>query len=133
MPAARNAALVMFSTISAKEALRELVLEYETACSRKIDIPYTGEPDLARRILDGLQGDLFIDPEAFSTPSQPRRPCYAAKDRIPYDAPLCCSTVVGQPWRIRAIVPVEAGAPGRGMAAGRCGRHHGASAGCETG
>ena len=61
-------ALVVFSTISAKEALLELVPEYERVDSQKIDIQYSGGPDLTKRILDGLQGDLFIGPEEFSNP-----------------------------------------------------------------
>jgi len=61
-----QAALIVFSTISAKEALLELVPEFEHSSGYKIDITYAGGPDLAKRIAGGLQGDLFIGPEDFS-------------------------------------------------------------------
>jgi molybdate transport system substrate-binding protein len=66
--AAKAAELVVFSTISAKEALIELVPEFEHASGHKINITYAGGSDLARRIQGGLQGDVFIGPEEFSDP-----------------------------------------------------------------
>jgi molybdate transport system substrate-binding protein len=66
--AAQSAALVVFSTISCKEALIELVPEFEHASGHKIDITYGGGSDLSKKISGGLQGDIFIGPEEFSGP-----------------------------------------------------------------
>ena len=65
---AQDAELVVVSTISAKEALIELVPEFERASSHKVNITYAGGPGLANRIREGLRGDLFIGPEEFSDP-----------------------------------------------------------------
>jgi len=65
---AQGAELVVFSTISAKEALIELVPEFERATGHKVDITYAGGTDLANRIRNGRRGDLFIGPEEFSGP-----------------------------------------------------------------
>lgn len=64
----KSAELVVFSTISAKEALIELVPEFEHASGHKVNITYAGGSDLAKRIQGGLQGDVFIGPEEFSDP-----------------------------------------------------------------
>ena len=66
--ATNNAALVVFSTISCKEALIDLVPEFEHASGHKIDITYGGGPKLSQQISDGLQGDIFVGPEEFSGP-----------------------------------------------------------------
>ena len=60
--------IIVFSTISAKEALIELVPEFEHATGLRINITYGGGSGLAQQILDGMQGDLFIGPEEFSDP-----------------------------------------------------------------
>lgn len=60
--------IVVFSTISAKEALIELVPEFERASGHKVNMTYAGGSDLFKRILGGMQGDLFIGPEEFSDP-----------------------------------------------------------------
>lgn len=60
--------LVVFSTISAKEALTELVPEFERASGCKVNLTCAGGPGLAQRIRDGLRGDLFVGPEEFSGP-----------------------------------------------------------------
>ncbi len=65
---AHSAELVVFSTISCKEALIDLVPEFEHASGHKINITYGGGSDLSKRIAGGLQGDLFIGPEEFSGP-----------------------------------------------------------------
>ncbi len=65
---AQCAEIVVFSTISAKEALIELVPEFERASGHKVNITYAGGSGLAKQILDGTQGDLFIGPEEFSGP-----------------------------------------------------------------
>jgi len=67
-PTAQSAEIVVFSTISAKEALIELVPEFERASGHKINITYAGGPGLSQQILGGTQGDLFIGPEEFSGP-----------------------------------------------------------------
>ena len=60
--------IVVFSTISAKEALIELVPEFEHASGHKVNITYAGGSLLSRQILGGTTGDLFIGPEEFSDP-----------------------------------------------------------------
>jgi molybdate transport system substrate-binding protein len=63
------AELVVFSTISAKEALIELVPEFEHASGHKVNITYGGGSDLSKRISTGsIQGDIFVGPEEFSGP-----------------------------------------------------------------
>jgi molybdate transport system substrate-binding protein len=66
--AAQAADIVVWSTISAKEALIELVPEFEHASGHKVAITYAGGSDLAKRISGGTSGDLFIGPEEFSSP-----------------------------------------------------------------
>jgi molybdate transport system substrate-binding protein len=65
---AQSAELVIYSTISAKEALIELVPEFEHASGHKVNITYGGGSDLSKRISGGLQGDIFVGPEEFSGP-----------------------------------------------------------------
>ena len=63
-----GADIVVWSTISAKEALIELVPEFEHASGHKVAITYAGGSELANRIRGGTSGDLFIGPEEFSSP-----------------------------------------------------------------
>jgi molybdate transport system substrate-binding protein len=65
---AQCAQIVVFSTISAKEALIELVPEFEHASGHKVNITYAGGSGLSKQILGGTMGDLFIGPEEFSGP-----------------------------------------------------------------
>ena len=65
---AQSAEIIVFSTISAKEALIELVPAFERASGHKINITYAGGSGLSKQILGGTQGDLFIGPEEFSGP-----------------------------------------------------------------
>jgi len=65
---ARSAEIVVFSTISAKEALLELVPEFEHTSGHKVNISYAGGSGLSKQILGGTQGDLFIGPEEFTGP-----------------------------------------------------------------
>ena len=58
----------VLSTISAKEALIELLPEFERASGDKVDITYAGGAGLTERIRGGVQADLFIGPEEFSSP-----------------------------------------------------------------
>jgi len=60
--------IVVFSTLSAREALIELVPEFEHASGHKVDISYSGGPGLADRIRNGTTGDLFVGPDEFSGP-----------------------------------------------------------------
>ncbi len=60
--------LIVLSTISAKEALIEIVPAFEQASGIKINIAYTGAPVLIKQIRDGLRGDLFIGPEEYASP-----------------------------------------------------------------
>jgi len=62
------AEIVVLSTISTKEALIELVPEFERASGHKVNITYAGGSVLSKQILAGTQGDLFIGPEEFSDP-----------------------------------------------------------------
>ena len=59
---AQSAEIVVFSTISAKEALIELVPAFERASGHKVNITYAGGSGLSKQILGGTQGDLFIGP-----------------------------------------------------------------------
>ena len=65
---AKGADLVVLSTISAKEALIELVPEFEHASGHKVNITYAGGSGLADQIRNGKHADLFIGPEEFSDP-----------------------------------------------------------------
>lgn len=64
----QGAEIVVFSTTSAREALIELVPEFERATGHKVNITYAGGGGLATRIREGTRGDLFIGPEEFSGP-----------------------------------------------------------------
>lgn len=67
--AVQGAGLVVISTTSCKEALMELVPEYEHASGSEINITYGGGSALAKQIREGgLRADLFIGPEEFSSP-----------------------------------------------------------------
>ncbi len=65
---AQGAEIVVFSTISCKEALIELVPEFERASGHKVNITYAGGSGLSKQIRGGTRGDLFIGPEEFSGP-----------------------------------------------------------------
>jgi molybdate transport system substrate-binding protein len=60
--------IIVFSTISAREALIELVPEFERTSGHEVEMTYAGGPGLSERIRSGLHGDLFIGPEEFSNP-----------------------------------------------------------------
>jgi len=65
---APGADIVVWSTISTKEALLELVPGFVHARGHKVAITYAGGSELAKRIGAGTSGDLFIGPEEFSGP-----------------------------------------------------------------
>lgn len=60
--------LVVICTMSCKEALVELVPEFERAKGYAVDITYGPGAGLARKIREGMPGDVFVGPEEFSTP-----------------------------------------------------------------
>jgi molybdate transport system substrate-binding protein len=60
--------IVIISTISAREALHDLVPEFERTSGFKVDATYGPGPDLAKRIGEGMSGDIFVGPEVFSGP-----------------------------------------------------------------
>jgi len=64
----QGAEIVVLSTISCKEALIELVPEFEQASGHKVNITYAGGTELVKRIRGGTQADIFIGPEEFSSP-----------------------------------------------------------------
>jgi len=66
--AVQCAQIVVFSTISCKEALIELVPEFERVSGHKVDITYAGGSGLSKQIRGGTLGDIFIGPEEFSGP-----------------------------------------------------------------
>ena len=68
MSQAARARVRRLSTISAKEALIELVPEFEHASGHKVNITYAGGSGLADQIRNGKRADLFIGPEEFSDP-----------------------------------------------------------------
>jgi len=65
---ASAAELVVISTTAAKEALIEIVPMFERASGQRVNITYGGGLALARKISEGLAGDLFIGPEEFTDP-----------------------------------------------------------------
>ncbi len=60
--------LVIYSTISAKEALKDLVPRFEDESRSKVDITYTPAPTLIKQIRAGTRGDVFIGPEEYVNP-----------------------------------------------------------------
>ena len=60
--------VVLRVPISCKEALIELVPEYEHGSGRKLNVTYAGGPGLTEEIRGGKTADLFIGPEEFSNP-----------------------------------------------------------------
>ncbi|MSQ20662.1 MAG: ABC transporter substrate-binding protein [Betaproteobacteria bacterium] len=63
-----GSALVVYSTISAKEALIDLVPRFEQQSQSKINITYTPAPTLIKQIRAGTRGDVFIGPEEYAGP-----------------------------------------------------------------
>ena len=60
------AALVIISTISAREALHDIIPDFEKESGHKVDVTYGPGPDLKKRIEEGMAGDVFVGPEVFS-------------------------------------------------------------------
>jgi molybdate transport system substrate-binding protein len=57
--------LVVYSTLSAREALKELVPLFERDRSQRLHVTYAGGSVLSRQLADSA-GDLFIGPEEFT-------------------------------------------------------------------
>lgn len=62
----QNAELVIFSTLSAKEALLEIVPRFEQETRIKVNMTYGGGSVLSKQLLHGSDGDLFIGPQEFT-------------------------------------------------------------------
>jgi molybdate transport system substrate-binding protein len=58
--------LVVYSTLSAKEALKELVPAFELDSGQRLDITYAGGSVLAKQLASSSAGDLFIGPVEFT-------------------------------------------------------------------
>ena len=65
---AQRGELVVICTMSCKEALIELVPEFEREKGYAVDITYGAGPELAKKISGGLRADVFVGPEEFSGP-----------------------------------------------------------------
>lgn len=59
--------LVVYSTLSAKEALKELVPAFERDRGLRLDVTYAGGSVLVKQLVSGFAGDLFIGPEDFTS------------------------------------------------------------------
>jgi molybdate transport system substrate-binding protein len=60
--------IAVICTMSCKEALIELVPEFEHDSGRRVDATYGAGPELAKQISGGLRADIFVGPEEFSSP-----------------------------------------------------------------
>ncbi|HSV45498.1 MAG TPA: substrate-binding domain-containing protein [Ramlibacter sp.] len=65
-PAQTDLPLVVFSTLSAREALKELIPRFEQELRRPLAVTYAGGSVLSRQLVSGSQGDLFIGPGSFT-------------------------------------------------------------------
>jgi molybdate transport system substrate-binding protein len=66
MTRATAVALSVFSTLSAKEALSELVPRFESDTGRRVNVRYAGGSVLSRELVSGAEGDLLIGPDEFT-------------------------------------------------------------------
>src|SRR4051812_17186612 len=64
----RSAHLTIISTISAREALREIAPRFERERGVRVTLMFGGGPSLSDEIRNGLAGDLFVGPDAFNNP-----------------------------------------------------------------
>jgi len=58
--------LVVYSTLSAKEALKELVPAFELDSGQRLQVTYAGGSVLAKQLRSSSAGDLFIGPVEFT-------------------------------------------------------------------
>ena len=66
--AAQATEIVVLGTTAAKEALIEIVPEFEHASGHKINITFGSGPIVLEKVRAGAAGDLFIGPDEFSDP-----------------------------------------------------------------
>src|SRR3954469_14312588 len=66
--AAQATEIVVLGTTAAKEALIEIVPEFEHASGHKINITFGSGPIVLEKVRAGVAGDLFIGPDEFSDP-----------------------------------------------------------------
>jgi len=66
--AAQATEIVVLGTTAAKEALIEIVPEFEHASGHKINITFGSGPVVLEKVRAGAAGDLFIGPDEFSDP-----------------------------------------------------------------
>lgn len=64
---AQHGRLAVICTMSCKEALIELVPLFERERSYDVEVTYGQGAGLAKKIREGLRGDIFVGPEDFST------------------------------------------------------------------
>ena len=67
-PAKTTAPIVVYCTISTKEAMIELVPEFERISGYAVRITVKPAPELVHEIRGGMRGDIFIGPEEYSEP-----------------------------------------------------------------
>ena len=60
--------IAVICTMSCKEALIELVPEFEHESGYRVEATYGSGPELAKRISGGMRADIFVGPEEFSGP-----------------------------------------------------------------
>lgn len=60
--------IAVICTMSCKEALIELVPEFEHASGFRVEATYGAGPELAKQISGGVRADIFVGPEEFSGP-----------------------------------------------------------------
>src|SRR6476620_8413208 len=60
--------IAVICTMSCKEALIELVPEFEHESGYRVAATYGAGPELSKQISGGLRADVFIGPEEFSGP-----------------------------------------------------------------
>lgn len=61
----QSAQIGVFCTMSAKEALIELVPEFEHASSHRVNLTCGGGPEPVRRIHEGVRGNIVVGPEGY--------------------------------------------------------------------
>lgn len=58
--------LLVFSTLSAHEALKELIPRFESETGLNVEATYAGGSVLSKQLANPAEGDLFIGPEGFT-------------------------------------------------------------------
>src|SRR6476660_1437787 len=60
--------IAVICTMSCKEALIELVPEFEHESGYRVEATYGAGPELTKQISGGMRADIFVGPEEFSGP-----------------------------------------------------------------